>query len=328
MTIIIMLELSGVDAAVGVHGSIQADMDGEDDNYGEYDDEASDELDEEEKLVLEQQHLEIAAQQEEHAETMLKNFIADACAMLEHGSDGAKERAAASVAQMAKETIVTQPFHPLTFRNAVVEAGMIPHLVKLLEATSTAAKAHALGALALIATDDPTTDSDNGNGLAVCVAGGAQGVAQLLAHADEHVQVGAADCAAILAEIPQCQSMLTQHGAEEKLVLLASFGNDLARARAIAALELLSLNNPAIRDSINAVGGQKVLDGIFKYGNEAMRSAAASLAQGLASDDAVAIAVDAKAHARQAHETRMKHSRLLDQATGVRRAVAPGAEGR
>ena len=40
---------------------------------------------------------------------------------------------------------------------------------------------------------------------------------------------------------------------------------------------------------------------------------------------AKAVAVDAKAHASQAHQARVKHSRLWEQRVGIRRAYAPGA---
>ena len=79
-----------------------------------------------------QQQLSAADDHEARAQQSLADMIQDAIAMLKHGSVSAKEQAAGGIAQMAVETTISQPFHPLTFRNACVKAGMIDQLVLLL----------------------------------------------------------------------------------------------------------------------------------------------------------------------------------------------------
>lgn len=105
---------------------------------------------------------------EQRAQKALTDSLTDAIAMLRHGSASAKESAAHSVASMAVETTLSQPFHPVTFRNACVNSGVVEELANLLKGKqSPNAQLHALEALEAIATDDPTTDVDNGHALAV-----------------------------------------------------------------------------------------------------------------------------------------------------------------
>ena len=202
---------------------------------------------------------EAEAEHEARAQKMLSDSLVDAMAMLEHGSETAKEQAARSVAQMAIETTISQPFHPVTFRNACVRAGIIKQLATLLKdpnATPTS-HLHALHALEAIATDDPTTDVDNGHAQAVCNTGVCPTVVSYLASADEALQVSAARCAAILAEDPQCQQMLVRAKAVDALVFLGTYGNDMAKMHAVAALDLLRLNNAAASKQIRDSGGMQ-----------------------------------------------------------------------
>lgn len=95
---------------------------------------------------------------------------------------------------------------------------------------------------------------------------------------------------------------------------------------AVAALDLLVLNNPQANEAIAEAGGVRLLQGLKQYGSQGLRATAADLHQGLAKPvEMLAVAVDAKAHASQAHEARMKHSKLLHSSMPVRRAYAPGA---
>lgn len=266
------------------------------------------------------------AAEEEQAQKALADYLADTMAILSHGSDHSKQQAAEGIYAMAVETTEGGPFHPLTFRNAAVQAGIIEQLVRLLEESSTRdAQKAALAALEAIATDDPTTESDNGHAGMVCAAGAVPHIIRLLGSAEEDVQVHAAGCAGVLAESPPCQTMLTEMGAEELLAGLATYGNDVAKLHAVAALDLLGLNNPASHGRLAQAGGKALLDGLQRYGGQAMRSVTGGLAAGLSADGGAtrSVSVDAKAHAKQAHETRLKHSRLFTQATGVRRAYAP-----
>ncbi|KAL3921510.1 MAG: hypothetical protein SGPRY_004881 [Prymnesium sp.] len=264
---------------------------------------------------------------EQRAQKALTDSLTDAIAMLRHGSASAKESAAHSVASMAVETTLSQPFHPVTFRNACVNSGVVEELANLLKGKqSPNAQLHALEALEAIATDDPTTDVDNGHALAVCNTGVVGSIVQLLSSTNEHLQVAAASCAAVLAENPTCQTQLLKRGAVEPLVAIGSYGNDAARMLAVAALDLLVLNNPQANEAIAEAGGVRLLQGLKQYGSQGLRATAADLHQGLAKPvEMLAVAVDAKAHASQAHEARMKHSKLLHSSMPVRRAYAPGA---
>jgi len=157
-----------------------------------------------------QQQLSAADDHEARAQQSLADMIQDAIAMLKHGSLSAKEQAAGGIAQMAVETTISQPFHPLTFRNACVKAGVIDQLVLLLAgpdtSETTAARYYALAALEAIATDDPSTELDNGHALAACNAGAVPPVVRHLVSGDQRLQVAAAACVAVLAENPVCQS--------------------------------------------------------------------------------------------------------------------------
>ena len=94
--------------------------------------------------------------EEEHearAQQALADSLTDANAMMEHGSDSAKESAAQGVAQMAVETTITQPYHPTTFRNACVKAGTVERLISLIDPATGAtinAQRHALSALEVL----------------------------------------------------------------------------------------------------------------------------------------------------------------------------------
>jgi len=202
--------------------------------------------------------------------------------MLRHGSASAKEQAAQGVASMAVETTLSQPFHPVTFRNACVNSGVVEELSNLLKAAQSTPRArlYALSALEAIATDDPTTDLDNGHALAVCSTGVVTPIVSLLSSADEHLQVAAASCAGVLAENPTCQTQLLKQGAVEPLVALGSYGNDVARMHAVAALDLLVLNNPQANEAITQAGGVKLLQGLQRYGAQGLKGAVGADAHG------------------------------------------------
>ena len=252
------------------------------------------------------------------------------CGRLRHGSARAKEAAAAGVAQMAIETTISQPFHPVTFRNACVRAGIVGELVKVLsgakESSTPQGMAHALAALEAIATDDPSTELDNGHALAACEAGVVPPTVRLLRSHEEALQVGAAALSAVLAENPHCQARLLAAGAVAPLVSLGTFGNDAAKLRAVAALDLLALNNPAALEAITAAGGVNLLKGLARFGGRELKEATSGLLQGVTHPDSLTVAVDTAAHARQAHEARVRHSKVWRSATPVRRAHAPQRE--
>ena len=274
-----------------------------------------------------------AAAHEAAAQKALTDSLTDALAMLKHGSARAKEEAANSIAQMAIETTISQPFHPVTFRNACVRAGILPELVSLLSTPFSQSEAggmgalHALRALEAIATDDPSTELDNGHALATCEAGAVPPAVRLLSSLHEPIQVSAAALAAVLAENPQCQTELLQAGAVAPLVKLGSFGGDGAKLRSLAALDLLAINNPAAIKAIAQAGGRRLIDGLQRHGGETLRGLTADLLDHLATPDSKQqIVVDTAAHAKKAHSARLKHSKVWQSATPVRRAMAPGQE--
>jgi len=273
-------------------------------------------------------------QVEEHeaaAQKALTDSLTDGLAMLKHGSARAKESAAAGIAQMAHETTVSQPFHPVTFRNACVRAGIVRELVRLLsglpEPSTPQAQLHALTALGEIATDDPTTELDNGHALAVCKAGAVPPAVQLLASHEEPLQVAAANCIAVLAENPQCQTELLAHGAITRLVSLGTYANDAAKLRAVAALDILALNNPPALEAIAAAGGLKLLQGLRRFGGGILKDATSDLMKGVADPTSLTVEVDTAGHARQAHQTRLKHSKVWQSVSQpVQRARAPSGD--
>lgn len=150
------------------------------------------------------------AEHEARAQQALTDSLTDGLAMLRHGSASARESAAAGIAQLAIETTISQPYHPVTFRNACVRAGILEELVRLFtdsaEKSTPLSKFHALRALEAIATDDPSTELDNGHALAACEAGAVPPVVELLSNKEVNLQLGAASCTAVLAENPQCQT--------------------------------------------------------------------------------------------------------------------------
>jgi len=133
---------------------------------------------------------------EARAQQELEDLVADAAALLSAGSPRAKEGAAHHILQLAVQTTITQPFHPVTFRNAAIKAGIVELLVALLveppppgqAAATPAAQRHALAALEAIATDDPSTDLDNDHARYVCDSGAVKQVVRLLSSTDESIQ--------------------------------------------------------------------------------------------------------------------------------------------
>jgi len=98
----------------------------------------------------------------------------------------------------------------------------------------------------------------------------------------------------------------------------------VAKLHALAALEQMALNNPLARERIAKGGGLEMLHGVGGFGSGSdLRDAAADFARGLeASDETVQVAVDIRSHARRAHETRLKHSKIFQNHVGVARSYA------
>ena len=109
----------------------------------------------------------------------------------------------------------------------------------------------------------------DGHAQAVCATGVSSHIVRLLSSPDEQLQVAAARCAAILAEDQKCQQALVRSRAVEALVFLGTYGNDMAKMHAVAALDLLRLNNAAASKQIKESGGLSMLDGLRQYGTTA-----------------------------------------------------------
>jgi len=62
----------------------------------------------------------------------------------------------------------------------------------------------------------------------------------------EEVQGAATGALAQLAENPTCQQMIAGAGALAPLMKLTTYGNDMARLGSMAALDVLSVNNPLV----------------------------------------------------------------------------------
>lgn len=136
----------------------------------------------------------------------------------------------------------------------------------------------------------------------------------------------AASCASILAECVPCQTALSAAKADEMLVRLATFGNDVAKLHALAALEQLALNNPRAQERIAQAGGLQLLRGLESFGGGDLRDVAGGFATGLEEPKKNRVAVDAKSHAHMAHVTRLKHSKVWEKAVGIAKAYGKPRE--
>jgi hypothetical protein len=311
--------------------------------------------------------------EEEHearAQQALADSLTDANAMMEHGSDSAKESAAQGVAQMAVETTISQPYHPTTFRNACVKAGTVERLISLIDPASgatTNAQKYALSALEVLpphhlpsstacthaahpsthhpptthAAHPPTTrppvhpphhplthppnlsaghrdgrphdrpgqrsraqDLRDGRvpadrsaallarGMAAGLGSALRGypcrgpqvssgggsnpkpgphskLGELQPEAKPHPPSPSLALGPILTRAPslsRCQKDLVKARAIDPLILLGTYGNDVAKAYAVAALDLLRLNNAQAYKHIVDKGGMQMLEGLKQYG--------------------------------------------------------------
>lgn len=79
---------------------------------------------------------------------------------------------------------------------------------------------------------------------------------------------------------------------------------------------------PRVPDLAHA-GGLRLLKGVQRFGGAQLRDATNNLMQGVSDPTSLTVASDTASHARQAHEARLKHSKVWRSAAPVRRAVAP-----
>lgn len=159
-------------------------------------------------------------------------------------------------------------------------------------------------------------DLDNDHALAICTAGAVKPIATLLGAHSPRVHTRAAAAAAALAESAHCVRLLLAHGCLTPLLSLSQHGTDEARRQALTALRILSLDRDARMAISRAAGTSKLLAGLSRYGSAGVRATATELAASL--DTTTHVAVDARAHAREARSTRVAQSRLWHGARPVR----------
>lgn len=263
-------------------------------------------------------------------ESELSRELRDWIALLRHGSGAAQERTLGMIAQLALETSAPPSVyrlhtswlanvHPVTFRKACLAGsarsargtGSIVEAVVTLLADSPleSMRALALQALQALATDDPSTDSDNDLALAICAAGAVPHAIRSLRSVLELEQAAAASTLAALAENAQCSTMLMGAGAAAPLVKLATYGGDAARRHSLAALELLALD-PYAQEAITAAGGRELLVGLQAYGARNVRSTAKELQSRLGGEGGARVTVNPRGRAMDARRTRVRQSKL------------------
>lgn len=306
----------------------------------------------------------------------LQAFLAQQQRILRRGEPVAVHATLQELALMAIETTMTDDaltarlgskrhswlsgMNPVAFRRACVagaarsgrgSGSIVEELSRLLIAngdpdddTALMTTFLTLQTLEAIATDDPTTDLDNGHALAICATGIVPRLVALLGSPSAEIGQGAASAVAALVENPQCAKMILGGGAVRALVKLAKYGSDTAQAHALAALQILALDRDA-REAIMHAGGAVLADGLRRHRRGAgehdtgVRTAAEGLSKGLEGSSEgsggpkKAVELDARARSKLARQTRLAQSKLLhghagrgsaSSGCGVPRVVAAG----
>jgi len=273
--------------------------------------------------------LALSTAHEDELAANLADRLKDHLAFVQHGSKGSIERATLDIFRLAVES-TSSGGQPIAFRHACFSMGIVDVLVDLIAQPSTTERTRqwALAALAAIATDDPQTDTDNEHAAAVCAAGAVPHIVRDLSSPNRDVVLSAAGCCAALAEEPQCQLELLHSGAAAVLVALSTYGaSDGVRQTALAALHQLAVN-PNGRKAIIFAGGSELMRQLSKY-DISLRQQTADVSTLLrkelthsGKDVERGEEVDTATHVQRAHATRLKYSKLWDQA-GVYRAYGP-----
>mmetsp|Transcript_11594 Transcript_11594/g.37171 ORF Transcript_11594/g.37171 Transcript_11594/m.37171 type:complete len:301 (-) Transcript_11594:105-1007(-) len=241
----------------------------------------------------------------------LADALTDIMAALQHGSDSSREDAIAQLVQLSVETAEADREQATLFRSAVVAGGALPELVAMLGEAEPWRQALAAAAVHALAVDDPTTDDDNFHSLAICEAGAVAPLVRLLGVDSEEVQASATGALAQLAENPICQQMIAAAGALPPLLKLATFGGDVPRLLAVAALDVLSVNNPLVHQELLTSGAPRVLQGLSTLGTPLLREQASSFHARLKEEKSTADPkMDHATHVRAARDTRMKYNKL------------------
>ena len=257
-----------------------------------------------------------------------KNALKDIMAVLLHGSDDSKTQAMERLVGLAISSGEAGREQARTFRSAVVAGGALPALVETLSGglndagefdEETGADAEnprrrylAAAALHALALDDPETDDDNFHQGEICDAGAVGPLARLLDAEDVQVQAAATGALSALAENPTCQEMIVASGAIQPLLTMAHYGSDHQKLLAMGALEVLAVNNENVRQQLNVLGGDKVLDGIATMGSTLLREEAKAFGQRL--KEKPAAKMDAEAQIKAARQTRMRYDGVRQRA--------------
>lgn len=192
----------------------------------------------------------------------LRDYIAKAIGILHSGEPLAVRASLSELSLLALEsTIISSErsswlsgIHPIAFRKACISnaarsakgsGSVVEAVARLIDDPSGETSMLALQALEAIATDDPSTDTDNHHALAICSTRVIPSIVRLLRSSSEAMHTRAASAAAALVENAHCAKMFVGAGAITPLLALASHGSDTCRQHSFRSLRMLALDRDA-----------------------------------------------------------------------------------
>lgn len=246
----------------------------------------------------------------------IKAALTDIMAILLHGSGPSQEQAIEQLINLAASTSEAGAQQARLFRSAVVAGGALPALIDALSGGPEASSAQkvylAATAIHALSFDDPTTDADNFHQLEICESGAVPPLVKLLDSEDPRIQGSATNALSSLAENPTCQSMIAAAGAIAPLVSMAQYAPDMLKLGALSALDVLSVNNPQVRQQMGAEGASEVLSGIASMGSSLLRDEAKGFGERLAAETSKPMSE--QQHIKAARETRMRYDGVRQRA--------------
>ena len=195
-------------------------------------------------------------------------------AVLLHGSDASKDGAIQRLIELAMQTGEASTDQARLFRSAVVAGGALPALVAVLSAPEQQRQLLAAAAIHALAIDDPTTDEDNFHQFEICQSGAVEPLVRMLGSEDPRVQMAVTGPLSALAENPSCQTMIVAAGAITPLMAMAQYGSDMQKLGAMAALDVLAINNAASVKQLKTEGAGALLGGLSTVGSPLLREQA------------------------------------------------------
>lgn len=248
-------------------------------------------------------------------EPQIRDALKDIMAVLEHGSEQSKDGALERLIGFAVSTGEAGPEQARMFRSAVVAGGVLPALVRILEAASEPQRQFlAAAGLHALALDDPSTDLDNFHQLEICQAGAVAPLVKLLGAEEPQLQNAVTGALAALAENPTCQAMIAAEGAVAPLMSMAHFGSDMLKIGALSALDVLSINNADVRAQLAQEGAPQMLEGLSTMGSSLLRDPATELGAKLAEDAGAVPKLNADQHVKAARASRVKYDGIRERA--------------